>query len=218
MVFDGVVDESGGDPQRHRDRRRGLGPFTSGHLTVIVVTLVVMVGFPFAAFAVTGNNVFVTDATSGVHAKVNSLGQLKTSAVVSGAVTAPAAAPSDLVALFPTQVFGDDCAFYTPPAGKAVVITKVDVYPQFFTSGNSTVNWEISTSTGVNSANGCTPNRPFSYGQLDVGDPPHVIDLGAGIALANGHYLNAGTVNGEVMLDIYGYYVPASACSSGCFG
>ena len=31
-----------------------------------------VVGFPFAAFAVTGSNVFVTDATSGSRAKVDS--------------------------------------------------------------------------------------------------------------------------------------------------
>ena len=61
------------DGQRAKRRRegRGLGPFTSGHLTIIVVTLVIVVAFPFAAFAVTGNNVFVTDATSGVRAKVD---------------------------------------------------------------------------------------------------------------------------------------------------
>jgi hypothetical protein len=61
-------------PTRTRQRRngRGLGPFTSGHLTIIVVTVLIVVAFPFAAFAVTGSNVFVTDATSGVRAKVDS--------------------------------------------------------------------------------------------------------------------------------------------------
>jgi len=66
-------------PTKRRRQGRGLGPFTSGHLTVIVVTLVIVVAFPFAAFAVTGNNVFVTDATSGNHAGVAN-GRLKVDA------------------------------------------------------------------------------------------------------------------------------------------
>src|SRR5438874_1798505 len=66
-----------GKAPKRRDGR-GLGPLSSGHLTIIVVTLVVVVAFPFAAFAVTGNNVFVTDATSGTHAKVDSGGNVQT--------------------------------------------------------------------------------------------------------------------------------------------
>src|SRR5690348_7576648 len=58
-----------GDRVRRREGR-GIGPFTSGHLTIIAVTVLILVAFPFAAFAVTGNNVFVTDASSGNHAQV----------------------------------------------------------------------------------------------------------------------------------------------------
>ena len=42
-----------------------LGPFTGRQLTTIIVTLIVVVLFPLGAWAVTGSNVFVTDATSG---------------------------------------------------------------------------------------------------------------------------------------------------------
>jgi hypothetical protein len=62
-----------GDIEQHgeaRSRTRGLGPFASGHLTIIVVTLMVVVGFPFAATAVTGSNSFITDAVSGNQASV----------------------------------------------------------------------------------------------------------------------------------------------------
>jgi hypothetical protein len=64
---------------------RGLGPFTSGHLTIIVVAFVVVVAFPFAAGAVTGNNSFITDFTSGAHAKVDAAGNL--GATVNGATS-----------------------------------------------------------------------------------------------------------------------------------
>lgn len=83
-----------------RREGRGLGPFSSGHLTIIIVVLVITVAFPFAAFAVTGSNVFVTDATSGVHAKVNSSGQLSTqvngAVSVGGSVVARPGAPNQL--------------------------------------------------------------------------------------------------------------------------
>src|SRR5689334_5979318 len=74
-------DESTTETNRREQRprvARGLGPFSSGHLTIIVVTLLVVVAFPFAAFAVTGNNVFVTDATSGTHANVDAKNNLNT--------------------------------------------------------------------------------------------------------------------------------------------
>ena len=48
-------------PVGERRDRRGLGPFSGTHLTIIIVVLAAVLGFPFAAFAVTGNNVFVTD-------------------------------------------------------------------------------------------------------------------------------------------------------------
>ncbi|HEY3833359.1 MAG TPA: hypothetical protein VGO03_13765 [Acidimicrobiia bacterium] len=197
-----------------------MGPFTSGHLTIIIVTLAMIIAFPFAAFAVTGNNVFVTDATSGVHAKVNNLGQLDTTAVVSGAVTAPPAAPSSMVALFPVQVTAseDDCAFYTPPAGQALVITRIDAYPY---APSGTVYIALSASNRINASSGCTPNKPLSYEDFVAGNPPHVIDLGAGVALAHGHYLNltarGNGGGGGATLNIYGYLVPASACATGCW-
>src|SRR5256885_17130458 len=71
-----VVESSDSPKRRHEGR--GLGPFTSGHLTLIIVTLTIVIGFPFAAFAVTGSNIFVTDATSGTHAKVDANGNLNT--------------------------------------------------------------------------------------------------------------------------------------------
>jgi hypothetical protein len=104
-----------GKPSKPRPEGRGLGPFTCGHLTIIIVTSVIVVAFPFAAYAVTGSNIFITDFTSGAHAKVdsksnlntaihdatagtaakvNASGQLLTSAVVAGSVNALGATPA----------------------------------------------------------------------------------------------------------------------------
>jgi hypothetical protein len=62
-----------------RARRRGLGPFSGGQLTLIIVTFAVLLLFPIGAWAVAGSNVFVTDAVSGKQASVNTSGQLATS-------------------------------------------------------------------------------------------------------------------------------------------
>jgi hypothetical protein len=94
-------------PRKVRRDGRGLGPFTSGHLTIIIVTLLIMVAFPFAAFAVTGNNVFVTDATSGTHAKVDSGGHLLVGdggglLTVHGTIDDRAALPTKPIVITPT--------------------------------------------------------------------------------------------------------------------
>jgi hypothetical protein len=60
-------------------RRRGLGPFSGGQLTLIIVTFAVLLLFPIGAWAVAGSNVFVTDSVSGKQASVNTSGQLATS-------------------------------------------------------------------------------------------------------------------------------------------
>src|SRR5690349_3719284 len=52
------------------------GPFTGQQLTVMISVAIVMVLFPVGAWAVTGSNVFVTDATAGTHAKVDSTGHV----------------------------------------------------------------------------------------------------------------------------------------------
>jgi hypothetical protein len=135
-------DERNHRPKRRRDGR-GLGPLSSGHLTIIIVTLLIVVAFPFAAFAVTGNNVFVTDATSGNRATVAG-GKLKVDTGLStfGVVPVAPAAPQ----IYPTSdiihtdngfsidfVNPDDCLSGTcqtllkPPAGKAAVITTIHV-------------------------------------------------------------------------------------------
>ena len=57
-------------------RSRGFGPFSGAQLTVIICLVVAAVAVPVGAWAVAGSNVFVTDATTGIHAKVDSAGQM----------------------------------------------------------------------------------------------------------------------------------------------
>ena len=84
VASEATIGEAGSD-RRLRRGGRGWGPFSGAQLTVIVTAVVVMVMLPVGAFAVvSGSNAFVTDATSGKHAAVNTLGQLT---VADGATT-----------------------------------------------------------------------------------------------------------------------------------
>jgi hypothetical protein len=59
--------------------RRGWGPFSGGQLTAIILGLAFAVAVPVGAHAaVAGSNVFVTDDTSGKHAKVDASGNVGT--------------------------------------------------------------------------------------------------------------------------------------------
>ena len=91
------VSDATGEPTmtRRRGEGRGWGPFSGGQLTAIILGVLVAIAFPVGAWAVSGTTVFVTDAVSGTHAKVNSLGQLSVAAI--GSVTATATADHDLL-------------------------------------------------------------------------------------------------------------------------
>jgi hypothetical protein len=61
---------------------RGWGPFSGAQLTTMVCVIVAAVAFPVAASAVSGSNVFVTDATSGKTAKVSTAGAVTVAGTV----------------------------------------------------------------------------------------------------------------------------------------
>ena len=107
------------------------GPFTGRQLSTMVCVLLVTIMLPVGAFAVTGNNVFVADPTTGVQAKVNGAGQL--SAAVTGSVTATPAAPSSTFVHVAVVDFVQgsqyQSIFIGAPAGKALVITGISVNP-----------------------------------------------------------------------------------------
>ncbi len=78
-----------------------------------------MVAFPFAAFAVTGSNVLVTDATSGTHAKVDSGGHLLVSdgagpLTIDGTVNDRPALPTKPIVITPRAVFTSLTMIYGP--------------------------------------------------------------------------------------------------------
>jgi len=75
-----------------------LGPFTGSQLTVIILGVTLAIAFPIGAWAVTGSNVFVTDATSGKTAKVDATGHVLSK--VSGTVAVVPGTVQDQSVLF----------------------------------------------------------------------------------------------------------------------
>jgi len=220
------ADASRATPVERRREGRGLGPFSSGHLTVIVVTLVIAVAFPFAAFAVTGSNVFVTDATSGTRAKVDSLGNLQTR-VSSGSVNATPAVPGQQ--LVRTMTFSDVGAkcktLVAPPTGKAVVITTVHFQVRTYDNGANTRLGDL----GHSGASGCTSGNIVFDGVSFFGNVPQSniwqgaasqeLDFPSGLAIANGHTLTVAVSGGpddNWRITAIGYLVNANQCTTGC--
>ena len=218
-----------GDCSRTLTRRRdgrGLGPFTSTQLTIIIITLVVVIGFPFAAFAVTGNNVFVTDATSGARAKVDSLGNLQTK-VSSGFVNATPAAPGQQIVR--TVTFNDTppkCkTLVTPPAGKAVVITAVHFQIRTYDNGPDTRLGDL----GHSGSSGCTTGNVALDGVSFFGNVPQgniwqgaasqELAFPSGLAIAQGHTLTVSVAGGpddNWRITAFGYQVNANQCTTAC--
>jgi hypothetical protein len=271
---------------RRRDGR-GLGPFSGGQLTMIIVTIALVVGFPVAASAVTGSNSFITDFTSGTHAKVdakqnvatalrdpvsglgasvtngpgslaylhttshiadfstntpakvdaknnlntaihdsatgvaakvNGLGQLSVAAT--GSVNAVQAAPSNLfVAIGNGQSnnFQLGCAFFTPIAGMAAVITSIDVSPDggAIPSGSS-----IQAIVASDTASSCGGSTTWIMEDTLTSVTPYTHSLGVGIGLQTGHFLDLQIAStggaSPTTVTVHGYYVPAAQCSTGC--
>jgi hypothetical protein len=199
---------------RRRDGR-GLGPFSGGHLTIIVVTLMIVVAFPFAAFAVTGNNVFITDFTSGAHAKVDSGGNVQAK-VNGGNLNAN---PTQQAANMFTSTAGAGATgcvvLAAPPAGKALIVTSVKENIWNNTPGDL-VEPQIYRMTG----NCPTPTNPVSKDTNNVGtDQTIVVPFPSGLPIPSGSKLAAQVVEtsgdlAPVLFTVNGYLVPASQCQS----
>ena len=72
------------------DGVRGWGPFTGRHVTTIICVGLVTILFPVGAWAVTGSNVFITNASTGAHAVVTAAAR----STVTGSVNANQAQPA----------------------------------------------------------------------------------------------------------------------------
>jgi hypothetical protein len=249
-----AVQGDDGQPAKRARRGRGLGPFSGGQLTIIIVTFAVLLLFPIGAWALSFSNVAITDPGgvnqakvdsgknlhtaiagaaglnvaavdaksnlntaihdmgTGTAAKVNGFGQV--SAAVTGSVTATAAAPSATFVASGSALNGSpSCAFFTPKAGSAAVITHID-----FLSKGATSAFDGVVGVDAATASGCTGETLIGEAEFSNAST-YSEDLGAGIAVANGHFLDVGASGpsgGSGGVLIHGYYVPAAQCSSGC--
>ena len=194
-------------------RSRGFGPFSGGQLTLIIVTVVVMVGLPVGAFAVVkGSNSFITDATSGKHAKVSASGQLATSGTVSGSVTATPAQPAAMVD-FSTEVSIATNGFSGPVSGttaasKALIVTAITVGPHGVL--NSSVPLSLET---------YTTGTQLGLITLNPGSPPVTLPFPSGLPIKGPDYLVIANSGPPVTLDVTvsGYYVPVAQCANACY-
>jgi hypothetical protein len=199
---------------RHRDGR-GLGPFSSGHLTIVVVTLIIVVAFPFAAFAVTGNNVFITDFTSGAHAKVDSAGNVQAKLNGGNLNANPTQQASNMFTSTAATGSTGCIVLAAPPVGKALIVTSVKENIWNTTPGHL-VEPQIYRMTG----NCPTPTNPVSKDTNNVGhDETIVIPFPSGLPIPGGSKLAAqvSETSGDlasVLFTVNGYLVPASQCLS----
>ena len=194
---------------------RGWGPFSGGQLTIIIVMGAVLILFPVSAFAVaSGSNVFVTDHTTGVRARVDGSGKLDTNATVSGSVVARPAAPDKLFSHSVTSVAtGGTCMHVAaPPAGHALVVTSVEVSVITGAPLSGIVTREpVAICTPVDN-----PDIEASVG-LENEPSSFVVPFPSGVPIPQGDDLNFSfTTTGStlVVVSVHGYLVAASVCES----
>jgi hypothetical protein len=204
-------------PKRRREGR-GLGPFTSGHLTIIIVTLVIVVAFPFAAFAVTGNNVFVTDASSGVQAhvdaknnlntgihdpvngtaaRVNGFGQLTTAA--SGTVNARDALPTKPIVITPQTAPSTPPSVIYGPVSKPFAIGSLTLN----NNCNATEFFQLYTRTSVGTADvAIEQSQVLAFQTMQLTYPIPIVTTPPGGGTVT---LKAASSGGCIKVDAFGY-------------
>jgi hypothetical protein len=197
------------------------GPFTGRQLTIIICTVVVTVLFPIGAWAVTGNNVFVTDATNGRHAAVDAKNGLvatvhdaasgKSAAVnsarqlqVGGSVIAR---PTFLTELFHAAGNGSGTSCHviaTPPAGRALIVTELDMDVYGGTPAANTFIPVYSNST-------CSGGPEWDVTPATLGTSH--ITFQNGFAVNAGQSVAAKVFSGNYSFELYvhGYTVPAGS-------
>ncbi len=189
----------------------------------------ILVAFPFAAFAVTGNNVFVTDASSGNRATVAG-GKLKVDTgaanffgITPVAPVAPQIYPtSDIIHtdngsdfVEPGNCSGGSCAtLLKPPAGKAAVVTSIHINTYRATVTGASQYLAILRSTD-GSCNLGTFDRIVEYfNPSGIGETQLQYDLPGGLSIPAGKGLcvqNSDTSNLGFEVSAHGYAVASSA-------
>jgi hypothetical protein len=192
------------------DRTRGWGPFTGRQLTTIICVGLVTILFPVGAWAVTGSNVFITNASTGAHAAVTSGGAL----TVTGSVNANQAQPASTFTYFSGASETSGCNRVTPPvpAGKALVVTSVNVAVNAVTTGPVFVV--------VDAATGASP-----CGAIESVDESYVagaktsedVQIPSGVVIKPGHavgvFLQSASGDASAVVHVHGYYVASTLCT-----
>jgi hypothetical protein len=195
--------QSGG-PAATSATRRGLGPFSGGQLTVIVVTAIVALALPIGAYAtITGSNAFITDHTTGAHASVQSTGELLTTSVP------PIGGVEFTVERNPTV---KTCTTFTVPTGSALVVTSVTFEPAGATVGSdATLSVELFHTTCLSPGPIVATGRYSADGAYEQQFTP-----GVGIESGSRLWLNlGGSALTSSFATVRGYYVPAGFCFKG---
>lgn len=193
--------------------RRGLGPFTGGQLTVLLVAAMLVVGLPVGAYAaVSGQSVFITDHATGAHAQVAASGQLETFAVppANGFYTD---AEQDGT--------GQQCSFYVVPAKEALVVTGVQFMPAGASGGEAvTSGQDVAEYLDLDTKAGCGGQYSTLAGGAWADDAPEFVSLDPGVAIKAGTRLDfkfqTPTADFFGVVWIYGYLLSTAACGTKC--
>jgi hypothetical protein len=188
-------------------QQRSWGPFTGKQLTIIICTIAIVVGLPVGASAVTGNNVFLTDASSGARAKVSGAGSLQ----ISG--TAGVAKPDAFKVYTAGTLLGTIIApteFPVVPHGRAFVVTSVH-YTWFGAQLGGFPGLAVFPADA--DCNRLDSGYAAAYMPTEAGAGQ--VDFAAGLAIPAGRQLcgyKSGTTN--ITVSISGYAVSSSLVPS----
>ena len=190
---------------------RGLGPFTGGQLTIIVVTFALLLLFPIGAWAVSGSNAFVTDAVSGQHASVNTTGALN---------VAQAGPRSFFYRGVPADVATFKQVIAAPP-GRALVVTSIayNVFKATVTGTNHFIGIAVSKTNNTCAQVVIDPTSGLTAANLNpatVGET--VIPFQPGLVVPAGRALcafNFDPTNIGAEVYAYGFTIAAAAAPAG---
>ena len=183
------------------------GPFTGRQLTTIICVVAVAALFPVGAWAVSGSNSFITDASTGSHASVDSSGQLKVVGNVAG--------PKSWVASNLVLLTNNYTPRVTPPAGKAFVLRQIHLdWFGVTASADPWFAWAIAdpacgTIVGSFTEVVDLPNDQDS--RVVTFDPGWIVPAGKALCA-----VKSGT--GSFQFKAFGYYVASSAVGAAASG
>ena len=206
------------DVPRHRREGRGLGPFSGGQLTAIILGIAFAVALPAGAWAIDPSPVYVTDSVTGKTATVNPSGQL----AVDGTAGAPVIAANMFVRTRELQNIDTanpvPVVCVRPPAGAALVVTSVGLDLGDDANGRpARADLQVVSPTTTTD---CSLTGPLQYydtryfttrGTQEVPFP-------SGLPIRNGHALritlSSSNQTSRLLATVKGYVVPTAQSAS----